>query len=278
VPIPTLTTIRSRRRALARLSRLVPAAALALGGLWGCTREGEGSTPNHRAAGATGADSADGAVGFPLRKVPPYRVTPVANPGTIRGTVDVSGATPPRSSCAPTHSAAAASRAEAIVWLDDIRAGSGVPGERKLDRRLELAAGRCTLEPKLQLALVGSTMNVRNDEQVVHQVQLFRDGAPQPVYRIPFIFAGQLVPVERPLTVPGVVEARSTQDSALRAVVVVVDHPYAAVVGADGRFVLDSVPPGRYRLMAMSANGAAEQTVEVPAGGEQSVSLRLAAK
>ena len=256
----------------------MPAAALALGGLWGCTREGEGSTPNGRAAGAHGPDSADGAVGLPARNVPPYRVATVANPGTIRGSVDLSAAPPPRSSCAPAHGTAAAPHAEAIVWLDDIRAGNGVPAQRKLDRRLELTAGRCTLEPKLQLALIGSTMNVRNDEPVVHQVQIFRDGAPRPIYQIPFIFGGQLVPVERPLTVPGVVEARSTQDSSLRSVVVVVDHPYAAVVGADGRFVLDSVPPGRYRLMAMNADGAAEHTVDVPAGGEQTVSLRLTAK
>ena len=279
--ILTLKTIRPRRRALARLTSLVPAAALALGGLWGCTREGEGSTPHRRSAGANAADSADGVVGFPTRKMPPYRVATVANPGRIRGTVDVSAA-PPRaaSSCAPARGATPSTPAApgAIVWLDDIRAGNGVPAERKLDRRLELSAGRCTLEPSLQLALVGSTMNVRNDEPVVHEVRLFRDGAPRPIYQIPFIFAGQLVPVERPLTVPGVVEARSTQDSSLRSVVVVVDHPYAAVVGADGRFVLDSVPPGRYRVMAMNANGAAAQTIEVPAGGEQTVSLRLTAK
>jgi hypothetical protein len=262
---------------------LVPAAALALGGLWGCTREGEGSTPNRRAAaadGVTNADSADGALGFPTRKVAPYRVGAVANPGTIRGTVDVSAvqAIAASACAAEAGRAGAPPDASAIVWLDDIRAGNGVPAERKLDRRLELAARRCRLEPKLQLALVGSTLNVRNDEQVAHQVRLFRDGAPQPVYQIPFIFAGQLVPAERPLTVPGILEARSTQDSSLRAVVVVVDHPYAAVVRTDGRFVLDSVPPGRYRLMAISASGAAEQTVEVPASGEQTVSLRLARK
>jgi hypothetical protein len=187
--------------------------------------------------------------------------------------IDVSAAPTPASSCAPARGSAgaapaAASGARAIVWLDDIRAGNGVPAERKLDRRLELTAGRCTLEPKVQLALVGSTMNVRNDEQVVHQVDLFRDSAPQPIYRIPFIFAGQLVPVERPLTVPGVVEVRSTQDSSLRSVVVVVDHPYAAVVGADGRFVLDSVPPGRRAERIASPRG------EVAALGFQSAERR----
>jgi hypothetical protein len=164
------------------------------------------------------------------------------------------------------------------VWLDDIRAGLDVPAERKLDRRLELSAGRCKLEPRLQLALVGSTLNVRNDESVAHQIHLFRDGGSQPVYRIPFIFAGQIVPTERPLSVPGLLEARSSQDPALRSMVVVVDHPYAAVVGADGSFVIDSVPPGRYRLMATSATGSAEQTVDVPASGEQTISLRLAPK
>jgi hypothetical protein len=163
----------------------------------------------------------------------------------------------------------------AIVWLEDIRTGLDVAPDRKLDRRLELVAGRCRLEPSLQLALVGSTLNVRNDDAVAHHVQLFRDGGSQPVYRIPFIFAGQLVPAQRPLTVPGILEARSNQDPALRATVVVVDHPYAAAVGGDGRFVIDSVPPGRYRLMAMSAVGSAEQVIDVGPLGEQAVSLRL---
>jgi hypothetical protein len=267
-----LTDNSSRRRALARPSSLICAAALAVIGAWGCTRDGEGSTPDRR-DGASGADSADGALGFPTRKVPPYRVARVANPGTIRGTIDLTAlSAPPPSACG----AASAPSPGAVVWLDDIRSGLDVPGERKLDRRLELTAARCRLEPRLQLALVGSTLNVHNEESVAHQVQLFRDGAPQPVYRIPFIFAGQVVPAERPLTVPGVVEARSTQDPALHAVVVVVDHPYAATVGADGRFVIDSIPPGRYKLIARSVNGVAEQTVEVPAGGEQAVSLRLA--
>jgi hypothetical protein len=255
------------------LTWLLFAAALALGGAWGCTRDGEGSTPARRDGGRN-ADSADGTLGFPTRKVAPYRVEQVATPGRIRGTVDAS-ALAASSALACGAPSAPSSGPTAIVWLDDIRAGLDVPAERKLDRRLELIASRCKLEPRLQLALVGSTLNVRNDESVAHQVQLFRDGATQPVYRIPFIFAGQLVPAERPLTVPGVLEARSSQDSSLRSVVVVVDHPYAAVVGADGSFVIDSVPPGRYRLMAMSPNGSAEQTVDV-AASEQSVSLRLA--
>jgi hypothetical protein len=276
VPILKLTTNRLRRRALGRITGLCCAAALALGGAWGCTSDGEGSTPERRDGGKT-ADSADGALGFPSRKVPPYRVEPVANPGRIRGTIDASALpSPSPSPCAAT--AAPRSGPNAVVWLDDIRAGLDVPAERKLDRRLELTATRCRLEPRLQLALVGSTLNVRNDESVAHQIQLFRDGGSQPVYRIPFIFAGQIVPTERPLTVPGVLEARSSQDTSLRSVVVVVDNPYAAVVGADGSFVIDSIPPGRYRLMAMSPEGSAEQTVDVTAAGEQAVAMRLAPK
>jgi hypothetical protein len=270
-----LTTNRPKRRALARLTYLVTVAALATAATWGCTREGESSTTARANGGGRSIDSADGALGIPTRKVAPYRVTQVTGGGTIRGTVDasaLSAAPAPASACG---GAASAQAGGAIVWLDDIRAGLGVPAERKLDRRLELVAGRCKLEPRLQVGLVGSTLNVRNDESVAHQIHLFRDGEEQPIYRIPFIFAGQLVPAERPLTVPGLLEARSTQDPALRAVVVVVDHPYAATTGADGSFAIDSVPPGRYRIMATNGRGLAEGTVEVTAGGS-TVSLRLA--
>ena len=269
MPNLTLTRNRSAQRALGRASLLLTVAAVALGASWACTGDGDGFARERR---GTSADSVNGALGIPTRKLPPYRVTEVANPGTIRGTIDASGVTAPASStCGPPPS-----DGSAIVWLEDIRAGLAVPAERQLDRRLELVAGRCKLEPRLQLALVGSTLNVRNDEQVSHQIHLFRDGEEAPVYRIPFIFRGQLVPAQRPLSVAGVLEARSTQDPSLRSVVVVVDHPYATTVGSGGSFVIDSVPPGRYRVMAMSAAGSAEQVVQVPPAGEQAVALRLA--
>jgi hypothetical protein len=271
VPNLTLTTTPPRFRAPARPISVLLAAALALGASWGCTREGEGS-PREPREGSRNADSADGALGLPTRKVPPYRVAQVGNPGRIRGTVDASALAPQ-----PSSTCAVGMPSSVIVWLDDIRAGLDVPTERKLDRRLELVAGRCKLEPRVQLALVGSTLNVRNDESVSHQVQLFRDGESQPIYRIPFLFAGQLVPAHRPLTVPGLLEARSTQDSSLRSVVVVVDHPYATTVAAGGSFVIDSIPPGRYKLAATNGHGVAEQTVEVGAG-ETAVSLRLQPK
>jgi hypothetical protein len=270
--VPNLTQTRHcfRSRALARLS-VLSAAALILWGAAACTRDGEGSTPDRR-DGRT-ADSAGGDLGMPTRKVAPYRVAQVANPGSIRGTVDVSGLPVPAAlACGGTPAAPTTT----VVWLDDIRTGLDVPADRKLERRLELTAARCRLEPRLQVALVGSTLNVHNSESVAHQVQLFRDGGAQPIYRIPFIFAGQVVPAQRPLSVPGLLEIRSTQDSALRSVVVVVDHPYATTAAADGQFAIDSIPPGRYKLMATNGVGIAEQQVEVSAAGGQPIALRLA--
>jgi hypothetical protein len=243
--------------------------------IWGagCTRDGEGSTPDRR--DVRSADSAAGALGLPARKVPPYRVASVPNPGSIRGTIDLSALPAPAAlACGGTPPAATST----VVWLDDIRTGLDVPPDRKLDRRLELTSARCKLEPRLQLALVGSTLNVHNEDQVAHQVELFRDGDAQPIYRIPFIFAGQLVPAQRPLSVPGVLEIRSTQDSALRSIVVVVDNPYATIAGADGQFTIDSIPPGSYTLMATNGVGVAEQRVEVTAAAGQPVVLRLATK
>jgi hypothetical protein len=38
------------------------------------------------------------------------------------------------------------------------------------------------------------------------------------------------------------------------------------------------VPPGRYKLVAMSGAGVADQVVDIGGGGEATVSLRLAPK
>jgi plastocyanin len=54
------------------------------------------------------------------------------------------------------------------------------------------------------------------------------------------------------------------------AYVSVVDHPYFAVTGKDGKFKIGNVPPGKYTLVATHRKGAptgVEQAIEVKADG-----------
>jgi hypothetical protein len=64
-----------------------------------------------------------------------------------------------------------------------------------------------------------------------------------------------------------------------RAVLVVVDHPYAVVVGDDGSFVLDNVPAGSLRLLVLSPDGdklrRSEQSVDLTAGAERRVRVDI---
>ena len=60
----------------------------------------------------------------------------------------------------------------------------------------------------------------------------------------------------------------------MRAVIVVTDHPFHAVVGEDGAFRMDGVPPGEYRLVAYQPDlGLAEEPVVVEEG--ETARLRL---
>jgi hypothetical protein len=67
-------------------------------------------------------------------------------------------------------------------------------------------------------------------------------------------------PVRRTLPEDGVVELSSGSAYFwLRAYLVVSDHPYVAVTGADGSFELDQVPDGEYELIAWKANWYVER-------------------
>ena len=57
----------------------------------------------------------------------------------------------------------------------------------------------------------------------------------------------------------------------------VVDHPYFAVTGADGRFTLPAVPPGEYTLAVWHERfGRQEQTVSLEPSGSASTTFDLA--
>jgi hypothetical protein len=223
---------------------------------------------------------------FPMRSQRPYQVTAIGEHGSISGTVApaagqplaVRGSLPvaPEGCVAGGDTTIAGTPAEAgtipaVVWLDDIRRG------RALDetRRFDLVAGRCSFDPAVQVAIFGGTINVRNFDRIEQELSFHRTGFRSPLLRIPFTLNGQLVPSTTLLHQPGLIEARTSQDSTLRAFVFVVDHPYA-VVAREGRFTIDSVPPGRYTLRAWSPAGLAEMPVEVRPGATVQAQLTTA--
>jgi hypothetical protein len=75
---------------------------------------------------------------------------------------------------------------------------------------------------------------------------------------------------------PGVAKVYCEIHQWMRAAVVVVENPFHALVGPDGRFRIAGVPAGRYRLTVWDVDRG-ERTVDVvvPALGTARVRLRL---
>jgi hypothetical protein len=225
-------------------------------------------------AGAT--DSADGDINmpsFPMRAQPPYEEVGVTSFGSLNGEIvraprDTTLSTP----AGPCSAAGGVSGSgePLVVWLDDIRRG------RRLEetRRYQVVATQCSFDPEIQVAYAGGTLNVRNFDRTEHEVHFHRSGFRRALLEIPFALNGQIVPTTTLLQQPGIVEVRTSQDTTLRAYIFVVDHPYVAVV-TDGRFSIDSVPPGRYTLRAWSPSAVAETPVQVRADGATSTRVEL---
>lgn len=215
-------------------------------------------------------DSSDGGVAEePRRKGPPYRAVPVTASGTITGTVTLP---PPAATAGACAASASGSRREVVVYLENIASGRALPANAP--RRHALEAAQCTLTPGVLLATAGGTLNLSNSVRAVHRVGFTFEGMKNPMLQVPFSDQGQLVPTERVLAVPGVVDVKSDQDPSVRARIVVLEHPYG-VTSADGRFTLDSVPPGTYSLVAVTATGRAATTVSVQAGATTTAALTV---
>lgn len=207
----------------------------------------------------------------------------------MRGTVEIDGALPPDSVVRPTsdqevcgdslvdvtvdHDGARLDGA--VVWLADVRSGKRLP----LARRYDLGIESCRMLPRTQAVLVGGTLNVSNSDRAQHRTRFLRQGASEPVAYAQYSDEGQVVPVSTALAKPGVVEARCDLHPWARAWIAVFDQPYFTTTARDGAFALDSVPPGKYTVVAWHPRlGVTRDTVRVGANGEAVVELKLKAK
>jgi hypothetical protein len=216
----------------------------------------------------------------------PYEGRALAAAGRITGTVDLAGDAPADTTvrvtaddrqCGPTVVDRTIERRDtrlggAVVWLSDARAGKPLP----ISRRFQLELSGCLLTPRAQPVLAGGTLNVKSADPIRSRLSFVRRPSNEITSVVTMNDAGQVVPDERVLGTPGVLEVRGELHPWLRAWLVVFDHPYYASSGADGAFTLDSVPPGTYRLHAWHERlGLTEQAVTVTAGQATPVALRL---
>ena len=210
----------------------------------------------------------------------PYRDTIVTRGGTVTGVALLESSAPPDTTFPVTSDQGVCGEraartaplvhsgkrlGEVVVWLEGVRAGKRLPAAR----RFTLTNKHCRLEPRVQAMVVGGTLNVKNGDPAAHAVRFVQAELDSTLAVVRLTDAGQLVPRPRILAMQGRVEVRCDRHPWTRGWIVVFGHPYFAVTQRGGAFTLDSVPPGRYRLVAWHERfGTRERTVTVDPGAK----------
>jgi hypothetical protein len=156
-----------------------------------------------------------------------------------------------------------------VVWIADAKSGKPMP----IEKRAEISSDNCILDPRVQAVTVGTTVNVINDDKVLHKLIFTKFGTHDTLVVTPFFNSGQIVATERLAKTPGLVEVRCVEHPWERGYIAVFDHPYFAVTEDNGTFKIDSLAPGSYRLMLWheGLGKPIEQQVQVAAGGTATV-------
>lgn len=147
----------------------------------------------------------------------------------------------------------------------------GAPGVRAEPRALVLDQQRCRFTPRVQTAPVGSTLEIRNDDPILHNVHGWEGR--RTAFNVPMTSKGERV--TRALARPGLVKVGCDVHSWMQAFVWVADGP-ASVTGSDGRFTLRGLPPGPHVVAAWHERlGETSAQVVVPPSGDVQLQLEL---
>lgn len=264
-------------RSNTRLVALLPLAASLVLSI-GCSR---GDDPAY-AKSANGSGPRATVIEVPSQ---PYQAVSVSGGATLAGVVSYTGAPLADSIATPARDQAVCGEtvtvrtlrlqddnlAEVVVWLTDARTGRPLP----VSRRFELVLRGCAFEPHVQAVVTGGTLNVRNEDDVIYRSHAADTRTGETVTELPFTGPGQVIPLDRQLAAPALLEVKSTSHPWMRAWVAAFDHPYFAVTDEGGRFTIAGVPPGSYTLKAWHpALGVTTHPVTIGAEGA-SVSIKF---
>ena len=136
--------------------------------------------------------------------------------------------------------------ATVVVYAEPIDAPAA-----RTPRRVALLQKNKTFQPRVVAVPMGSSVDFPNNDGIFHNV--FSLSEPQP-FDLGLYRAGESK--QRTFASPGIYRVFCNIHPQMTAIIVVTPSAFTTIVGADGRFTLD-LPPGRYRLTALSERAAA---------------------
>lgn len=215
-----------------------------------------------------------------------YRVATVNNPGKVTGSVQFTGVAPAdtailvpadQNGCGKPLVVNLLSRTAgrvsgAVVWLTDVRQGVPLPS----NRRFQLTNNDCAWDPQVQTAVAGGALNVVNYDPLAERAYATEVSTGDTVAVAPFTDDGQVIPYDKLLRKPGVLEFTVESRPMSRAWVVVLDQPYFAVTDSRGTFSIEGVPAGVHHIRAWHPMlGVTDGTVTVAPDGTATVDLQF---
>ncbi|MDH4300663.1 MAG: hypothetical protein OEV51_01175 [Nitrospira sp.] len=153
----------------------------------------------------------------------------------------------------------------AIVSLVGIKRGKRpIPSESPLV--LEIESNKCRFLPHVSAAVVGTTLEIRNLDPILHNLHARRDTRFGPTVMNVIQPAGTRS-VQKPFTEAGFPDVRCDVHAFMSAFIHIFDHPYFAITDPSGSFGMTKVPPGLYKLHIWhEQSGIQERTINVLPG------------
>jgi len=156
----------------------------------------------------------------------------------------------------------------AVVYLVDVAKGKAWPEPGK---KPELNNHNCRFEPEVQVIPEGP-LDVVNSDPVLHNTHGYY--GKRTAFNMALPNEGQTIPTE--LKKSGTVRVDCDAHGWMEGWIYVVDNPYYAITGADGKFNITDVPPGIYKLVAVQPfTGPTEMPVTVAGGQPTKLDIEL---
>jgi Polysaccharide lyase family 4, domain II len=160
---------------------------------------------------------------------------------------------------------------DVVVSVEGVTKGKPFPD----NSTLVLENRTCRFFHRANAAVVGSTLEIRNTDPILHNTHIRKDTRMGPT----LINVSQPVgtkPILKPLSAPGFFDTRCDAHPFMVGSIHVFEHPYFTVTDETGNFEIGKVPPGTYQLRIWHERlGVREKTIKVQGSASLTVELSL---